>query len=706
MPIQGGMLEALGINMYTTLGKCLVEFIANAFDGEATKVQITIPTDEIATARTAVREAARAQVKAGLRDPYQALLDPLPDQVSVTIVDDGHGMSWLDVEQKFLPLNRKRRLASDGSESSLKSETGKRFVMGRKGLGKLAGFGAAAHVEISTKRPGQTFSTVITLEDQLLKTAANVTEVPIPASYKDDQDASHHGTTIKLSRLKADAVKGNLDNLRETIIEAFSAIRPEEFSIFLNGELLTQAIPQYEFMWPPELVPGGYASTLVEVDDITKFDFRYYVGFRKRGEHLPARKRGARVYCNNRLAAGPSLFGLATGMHSFHSTDYLECVVEADALDRAGIDFINTNRSQLKEDNEVVRELLERITAIMADAVRAHGKFRNEQAEADVQANPEARTVRDIVDTLPRKTRLPAQKLLNTLAAEFGVASTEFREMAPILVNSVNATDVLVRLIGLQTKPETITKVAEHLRELGEIEKIDALKLYRGRRSGITALRSLIDKGLEQWGKNALEKDLHRLLKDNPWLVRTQFSQFITSDQDLLKVVSSLAKEFNLDKFAPITQDDGTADDTRPDLVFLLSDPSPTGPRIIYVVELKSPTFGLSIDHYRQLEDYIAKIENWCKSHCSAPVGVFGYLIGAMPSLPTSSFKQTQLLDRLTKQGPNAQIQVLGLNQLLQEALQSHMDAIKVLENELDEDALLPPQPMETQALPSPGTAN
>ena len=33
--IQGGMLEALGINMYSTLGKCLVEFLANAYDAEA-----------------------------------------------------------------------------------------------------------------------------------------------------------------------------------------------------------------------------------------------------------------------------------------------------------------------------------------------------------------------------------------------------------------------------------------------------------------------------------------------------------------------------------------------------------------------------------------------------------------------------------------------------------------------------------------------
>src|SRR3546814_17035072 len=79
------------------------------------------------------------------------------------------------------------------------------------------------------------------------------------------------------------------------------------------------------------------------------------VGFRAQGEHLPTARRGARIYCNSRLAAGPSLFGLPTGMHNFHSQSYMECIVRADDLDRHGIDLVNTNRTQLREDNEIVR---------------------------------------------------------------------------------------------------------------------------------------------------------------------------------------------------------------------------------------------------------------------------------------------------------------------------------------------------------------
>lgn len=686
MPIQGGMLDALGINMYTTLGKCLVEFVANAYDGEASKVSINIPVADIDQQRKIVRAAARAAVKAKTRDPYDALLDPLPDTIAVTIEDDGHGMSWKDVQDKFLPLNRRRR-QSPGSakENQFKSENGKRFVMGRKGLGKLAGFGTAELVEVITKRNGQSFSTTITLEDTLLKNASNVSEVKIPATYQEGLQADVHGTTVKLSKLKTDAVKGNVGDMRDTIAEAFSALRPEEFSIFVNGELLKYEIPNYEYMWPEDLTPGNYASEVLSTEDLPPMTFRYYVGFRPRSEHLPARKRGARIYCNSRLAAGPSLFTLGTGMHSFHSVDYLECVVEADDLDRSAIDFINTNRTQLKEDNDIVRALQDRVTEIMRDAIRGHGRFREAQAKAEIESNPEAKLLRDIVNNLPKKTREPAHRLLSTFAADWGVESPEFREMAPVLINSVNATDVLSRLITLQTKPQTLEKIARHLQELGEIEKVDALKLYRGKRSGILALESLMDQGLAQWGKARLENELQRLLRDNPWLIRAEFSRYTTSDKKLEKVVTRLAKELQVDDFAVISDDEGAADQTRPDLVFLMSDPSMTGPHTVYVVELKSPTIALDMDHHRQLEDYIYKISEWCKVEVG-PASVRGFLIGAMPAANTMVVRQRQLLDRYQAQGTDPQIRIIGLMQLLQEARQAHLDVIESLADDLGDD--------------------
>ena len=686
MPIQGGMLEALGINMYTTLGMCLVEFVANAYDSEASKVAVEIPMAEIETARTDVRTKAKAEVASGTRERFGVLLETLPPNIAVTITDDGHGMSWRDVQNKFLPLNRKRRDDGSGHETRTKSETAKRFVMGRKGLGKLAGFGAAEHVRIRTKRAGEDFATVITLEDRLLKSATNLTDVAIPATYVTGLDPAEHGTVITLSGLKSDAVKEKLSTLEDSIREAFHALRPEEFAIELNGAILGPVTPEYEFIHPPERDARDYATASVHIEDVGDVSINYRCGFMPRGQHLPARKRGARVYCNNRLAAGPTLFKLQTGMHSFHSVDYLECIVEADELDRESIDFINTNRTQLREDNEVVRALVDKVTALMTEAIRAHGNFRDAQAKEKLRTDPTGQVLTAIVDTLPRKTRKPATKLLGVLASEYGVESDEFRELAPSFINSVNATDVLVRLMRLQSKPETVAKVAEHLRELGEMERADVLKLYRGRRSGIAGLLALWKQGEEEWRKKGREAELHALLKANPWLIRPEFSNYLTSDQDLNKVVSRVARALDLDTFAKVVDEDKD-DATRPDLTFLMSDPSYAGPYVINVVELKSPSLALKMAHYDQLATYVFQIEEWCKAEVSHKVSVRGFLIGAMPAHNATAVDQKRLLQAYEQQGAASSIRIVGLHELINDAWHIHLEAIKVLEQQEKDEA-------------------
>jgi hypothetical protein len=687
MPIQGGMLEALGINMYTTLGKCLVEFVANAYDSEAHNVRITIPHAQIDEARISVRKAAKEQVAAGARDRFTVLLDTLPSNITVMIQDDGHGMSWKDVETKFLPLNRKRRADGDGgAETNIKSETGKRFVMGRKGLGKLAGFGAAESVEVRTKRAGETFATIITLQDSKLKGAANVTDVDIPARYEEGLSPTEQGTRITLSGLKSDAVKERPETLEDTLREAFQALRPEDFLVHLNGTPLLPVKPDYEFVYPASgLDERGFARTVLTIEDIGDVPLKYFVGFRPRGKHLSAGKRGARIYCNNRLAAGPSLFKLPTGMHNFHATDYMECIVEADELDRVGIDLINTNRTQLREDNEAVRALLDHVTDLMRSSITAHSGFRDKQAADQLKTDPTAQVLSRIVATLPKKTRKPAGKLLHTLATEYGVGSQTFQELAPAFINSVNATEVLVKLIDLRTKPETIAKVAEHLRELTEIERVDVLKLYRGRRDGIAALQRLWEKGEEEWRKLGLERELHDLLESNPWLIRPEFSNYLTSDDDLNKVVSQIARRLELDNFAPVVNAD-KPDARRPDLTFLMSDPTFSGPYVINVVELKSPSIPLTIEHYNQLEDYIYQVREWCKAELSHSVNIRGFLIGAMPDHTTTASNQGRLLEKFREQGANAPIRIMSVQEMLKDAWQVHIEAIKVLEAETSDD--------------------
>jgi Histidine kinase-, DNA gyrase B-, and HSP90-like ATPase len=676
--VQSGILQSLGIDMYSTLGKCLVEFVANAYDGEASKVEITIPFKEIDPARVEVRRAAKERVAKGEIDPFTLLNEPLPKSIVVSVKDDGSGMTPDDVQSKFLPITRNRRLdAATGKQTRVKSETGKRFVMGRKGLGKLAGFGVAECIEITTKREGDDFATVFSLDQDQFSNIADIAHVKITPSYKEGQNIGEHYTEIRLSRLKCDAVRHGDKTLKKTMVDNFFGIKPDDFAMLLNGEPLLPPETEYDLQYPPDRGTSGMATSFVEIDEgSVKIPFDYVVKFRKPGDHLQARHRGALIYCTGRLAAGPTLLNLPTGMHSFHSTDYMECTVVADELDRHGVDLINTNRTQLKENNELVQVLLDKITEIMAEAVRAHGKHREAETEKELEAHPDATMPLRIVEQLPSKQRRLARRLIGVVAQRFSPGTEEFKELAPLIVQSMNATEVLIRLTEAGSGAKEISEIGELLRELAEVERSDVLKLYRGRRSGITALEMLIAKGEDYWRKKQFEDELHDLLKANPWLIRPEYSRYLTSNQTMGTVATELAKYLSIDEFASAV--DQTSDE-RPDLAFAMADA--THPHEIHIVELKSPALPLAYAHLDQLRDYMFKTEEFLRPRYSHPLRVFGTLIGTRPPATTTAEGSRRLNDEIAKKPTNALWEVLDIREVLSNSRRAHLDEIKVLED-------------------------
>lgn len=705
MTIQSGILKSLGINLYTNLGKVIVEFIANAYDADAPNVRVIVPSERIAQERLASKaradEAAAATIQPRLDFSQgeeesntgksalnlETLFETLPADVEVVIEDDGHGMTWEEVRDRFLPLNRQRRADAKGREILLTSPGG-RYVMGRKGVGKLAGFGAALSVEVWTKRSGDRYATIISLDDEDLNQAGAIHDVRVPVCYEDGLDTKLQGTRVTLKRLKADATRDTIERIKKVITKSFHAIRPDDFGIHINGERLEFEVPEYEYIFPTDLDraaigAGARQESVVTVPGVGQLRFRFFVGFLPRS-HGAGEERGATIYCNNRLAAGPALFGLPPGAHSFHSVDYMDCVIEADDLDRSDIDFVNTARNGIKEGNEVVSALLEAVVRVMRGAINGHAAFKRAEAERKILEDPAARVIRQTIEALPTKAQKAGLKLLDMVAQQFEVGTQEFEELAPTIINSINATDVLVKLASHGANPASISEIMGQLRQLSEIERQDSLKLYRARRNGIVKLENLYEEGQGNWKKKQSEKSLHQLFKENPWLIRPEFTTYITSDQGINTTVSRLAKLLGVDRYAPIV--DGEQEtDVRPDLVFLLSDPMDEGPYTVKIVELKSPGLPLNIEHWRQLENYIADVRSWCEANLShgTSVRVNGYLIGAMPEPNPSKREERMLLDAYKKEGPSGDIQIVGILDLIRNARTVHVEAIKIIEREL-----------------------
>lgn len=684
--IQGALLDNLGINMYANLGKCLVEFAANAYDSDSPSVEITLEVDEIAKARRDVRKAAIDTAKRNGGKVPTFVDDPLPSELCVKIVDKGHGMAPSDIQQKFLPINRnRRRNKGDRTESNFKTEAGKRYVMGRKGIGKLSGFGAASRLVVETKRKGMDYKTRFVLDLAQLRSVEDLSNVAIKAEYFPADAIDDHGTTLTLENLKCDSMKFELDDLHDALADAFYPVRKEEFDIKINGEDLRRPAPTYTFTWPAELGADGYADGQVGDDEVGLLPFRYVAHFRN--QSLKASKRGARVYCNNRLAFGPSLVSLNTGTHNFMAHQYMEFIVQADELDRQNVDLISTDRADILRNSNLVDLFLDEITTLMTEAIKANGKDRETKADDELKTHPKAKSVRDLMNAMSAKQRGAARKIVNIIVARYGIESAEFETIAPLLMTSMNAGEVLVDLIKVANNPQDIANVTSHLVELRQIERSDALKIFRGRRDGIAGLRKLVDEGEQQWRKGPrTESELHALLKQAPWLLKPELSNYVTSDRTVNSVLSSLSRELVVDDAAPSPQfdEDGKAKDpTRPDLVFLLGDS--TRPDRILIVELKSTDIPLEAAHLSQLERYMRKVEAWLRTEFPQThhqYSVEGMLIGAMPASDTKADGSLDLLDRIRKRDIAAKWEVIGLHDLLARTQAVNRDLIRALEAE------------------------
>ena len=114
--ILGRLLELLGVQMYKHRDAAIAELVANSWDAGANNIWISIPNETN-------------------YDPFIS---------EILIEDDGCGMDESDLQDKYLVIGRNRRTSENSDEFR------GRKVMGRKGIGKLAGFGIAVNMTIET----------------------------------------------------------------------------------------------------------------------------------------------------------------------------------------------------------------------------------------------------------------------------------------------------------------------------------------------------------------------------------------------------------------------------------------------------------------------------------------------------------------------------------------------------------------------------
>lgn len=368
-------IEHLGVKMYSTIPPALAELISNSYDADASHVEIKFHEQN--------------------KEPR-----------SITVVDDGHGMSKEDIQNNFLVIGRNRR----EKLGDLPSPKFGRLPTGKKGLGKLALFGLAGSITIDTVK--NKLRNRFKLDWNDLLSADGVYKPLIDI----DNQVTHKGdgTTIKLSQLKRKS-QFNIESLADSLSKIF--IIETNFSITLsptNGESLSisnerrYGVIEHEFIWDK--------SNINFTDHfLSKIEFQFITS----SKPIPPNSglRGVTIFSRGKMVNAPEYFTASTSSHFYQ---YLTGWIKADFIDALDEDVISTNRQSINWDNDEMAKFRNFLSDLIMHVSSMWRKQRSDVKEVKIKEQTGI-DKKKWMSTLPKEIQDSANKIISTLEKEEGV---------------------------------------------------------------------------------------------------------------------------------------------------------------------------------------------------------------------------------------------------------------------------------------------
>jgi len=692
------LLEDLGVNLYTSLSKALVEFVANAYDADSPHINVTFDAPAIRRAREVCKEDFDEEVKAAKKKGNAKGVVPLehrtlPETVSIVIEDSGHGMTKNELQEKFLVIGRRRREGKSPTERSRKK---KRLIMGRKGLGKLAGFGMAHKIVILSRAEKTSYTTRITLDYSNIiasspESPTETSKASVPTEILEKGGLLKSGTRIILSKLVYQTAKSaDQSSVSEALARHFGMLLTADFKIKVNGKPAKPPARKYAYSYPDDGARAKHAlvsDSIVDSESGVTYSFSYRLRFTEKKGYLPAMERGLRVYAHNRLAVMPTMLDVNSNAHGFRFSDYLDGVVIADFVDELPVDVIATDRSDLRWEVHPLADLREFLTKQMTKALGVYADLKANKDKERVRSDTFTKRVIDEAD-LPEHQRKTAMQFAESLAASEsdGVDSAYYQNTLGEVVGALGHGRILTVIKNLadEDRPD-LAQLVNELTNLTHMEFDEFIRVAQIRIKGIEGLAKIVKAVDFKKAKN--ERELHRLFQRNPWLINPTFFEFLLSDEEEDVLAGRLAKHLGIGKAVPADYDPSAPEETnplgsnkRPDLVTLLANEQLYK---IVIVELKAPNTPLHFDHFVQLTDYMRHVREWLEAKDKKNVErytVIGYLIGSKPeSSVKGGEKISRFLDLTSDAKRPKDVHVMDIMDVLKTTELVHRDLLEAV---------------------------
>lgn len=552
MTVAGQMFKHLGLQMYSGAVPALAELISNAYDAMAKEVKITIPIGR-----------------------------PLEATDEIIVTDNGHGMSYDECNASYLTVGRDRR-AGGAEWTAAYNGLKPRRVQGRKGIGKLAGFGIADRIEVRSVRDGKVQHFALDFS-QLTKSQKFADEggyAPDPLADDGKPTTEKPGTRVTLSQLKITRAIPD-DQFRRGIARRLLVLGPD-FKVVVNGKAITRSemplqfrFPKKSGSWETEELPGGQS-------------IQWWAGFSK--DTIPEEEqRGFVVYVRGKLAQTPWFFDLSGGMWGQHGLQYLTGEVKADFLDET-VDLIATDRGAVRWEEPAaaplkawgqskIRELLDLWVERRREEKTKSPRVREYLRQAENLPEEERKIFKAVVDRIVAIPQLDKDKEGRDIAEEL----VEFAYNALTNRSFLNA----IRRLNAAT-PGDIGKFTEVLTEWDIIEAVNTAHLVKGRVEIIRKFEQMINERVPE------KPDMQDYLRDHPWLIDPKWTMLVHEKQ----LDTLLAKHFKSKSAG------GSEGGKRLDY-FCLGDKYQTA----HVVEVKRPGIVVGRKEADQLRDYVLYLQ-------------------------------------------------------------------------------------------------
>lgn len=474
MKFDLNVLKHLGLKMYTSLPRVISEYVANAWDAWAHEVNIEVPQHE-----------------------------QMGESYEIIIEDNGRGMTPAEVNNKFLVVGRARR--QEENKDYVEKDGKKRDVMGRKGIGKLAGFGVADVVHIRTVKDGEFIE--FELDYGEMKTeakedpsATTTYEPQVIANGTTDEESGTIVTLTDFDRKRRPQEK----YIRQRLARRFSVIGAD-FKIYVNGEEVTGSERNIkkncQFRRDYKKHP---------IDEEEGYTIRGWIGTLK--NPVPDDiQGGVAVMARGKTAQSPSTFGVAEGGTRGQMTlQYLVGEIHADFLDEEE-DLIATYRNEVLWDKTPADKLKQFIIEEIKDICREWPKKRQVEQMENVR---EEESYQHYIEPLDEREKQLADSFLGKLAKKGDYDDETVGEMASYVSSGVQQKSFrnLLREIE-QSDIKDTEKLAELFDQYEVLDAMNSLRVVRGRYYAIQKFEDLVDR------ENTDINDLHGFVSDNPWLI-------------------------------------------------------------------------------------------------------------------------------------------------------------------------------------------